>query len=132
MNAISNLSTSMKIALAISLFFILNATMALFINSLPPFAAYVVGFSFGSASVFIGLTFVQRRTFSETDLQLAAGLQIGKQLAATPIPVKGLPVEVLQGMYTAKAHFPSETSAQPKIEPKGEDLLVFPDLRIAA
>ena len=120
----------MKIALAISVFFLVNATMALVIDKLPPFAAYVVGFSLGSASVFLGLTFVQRKAFDESDLQLAAGLQIGKQLAATPIPVKALPVEVLQSMYVAKAHF-SEMSAR-STDTNGVDLLVFPDLRIAA
>ena len=132
MNTFSKLSPSVKIALAILVFFVINASMALVIDKLPAFAAYVVGFSLGSASVFFGLTSIQRRTFSESDLQLAAGLAIGKQLAATPIPVKGLSAEVLQSIYTAKAHFQSETLVQPKSESKSEDSLVFPDLRLAA
>jgi|GEM_PF-4862790 len=128
MTAISKLSPAMKIALAITLFFALSATIALFIDKVPAFAAYVVGFGLGASTVFVGLTFVQRRTFEETDLQLAAGLQIGKQLAATPVSVKAMPVEVLQSIYIAKAHFPETATRSPADNSDG----LFADLRLAA
>ena len=112
-SSISKLPTTYRIALAIAVFFLANATISMGIDRFAPFAAYIVGFAVGLGSACFGLAFQkQRRVFFENDLQIQVGIDLCKQLAAVPTPIaKSTPAEVVHIIYAAKAYFPEKSKS---------------------
>jgi hypothetical protein len=103
----SKLSGSYKIALAISVFFLVNAIVSMNIVLLPSFASYIIGFSVGIASGFAAFEMHKRRTdFDANDVQIEAAIKLCKQFSALNVNTMTDPSEVLALIYASKAHFP--------------------------
>jgi hypothetical protein len=101
------LSDSYKIALAVSLFFILNVVISSNLERFNSVSAYIVGFSIGIASAFFGFGLHKRRkTFVETDAQIEMSIELCKQLSVVaPRVIKATPAEVAHVIYAAKAFY---------------------------
>ncbi|WP_139313529.1 hypothetical protein [Rhodoferax antarcticus] len=77
-----SISDSYKIALAISVFFLINCLVSMNIESMPSFATYIIGFTVGIVCCFVGLSLRRRHEFTATDAQIEVALDLCKQLSA--------------------------------------------------
>lgn len=104
----SALSDSYKIALAISLFFLINSVVSINISLLPSFTGYLIGFAVGITSGFVALHLHKsRQEFDASDVQIEVALDLCKQFSSLQSKtVKSTPCEVYQLIFAAKAHFP--------------------------
>lgn len=110
-------SDAQKIAIVISVFFLINSTISMNIALLPSFASYILGFSVGILSGYVGLMMLKRRkVFEASDVQIDIALDLCKQFSAVQGKlVKATPSEVYHLICAAKVHFPE---AKPILESK--------------
>lgn len=118
LNFVSKLSDNYKIAFLSSVFFLVNALVSSNLEKFDSLPAYLIGFTIGIASAFVGYSLnKRRRTFSETDVQIEVSVNLCKQLSVLPARViKSTSPEVFHLICAAKAYYPeAQKAAEPDV-----------------